>query len=36
MQYRDELRSRANRRLALLLGVFVLVMYVSFMLLHRP
>ncbi len=36
MSYRDALRSRANRRLALLLGVLVLVLYVSFILLHRP
>ncbi len=36
MQYRDELRSRANRGLAWLLGVFVVVLYVSFILLHRP
>jgi len=35
MPYREELRSRANRRLALLLGVFVVVLYVSFILLHR-
>lgn len=36
MEYRDERRNRANRRLALLLGVLVMVLYVSFILLHRP